>query len=96
MGEYVRKVWKDGDIITAKDLNHQEEGIKEAVDAAKSVDFSGLQQRLGFDSNGVLGMQNGGLGATNAADALKKLGIVVSATEPANPTDGMIWFKIGG
>lgn len=41
-----------------------------------------------------LGVEVGGTGARNAADALKNLGIIVSETEPENPTEGMIWIKV--
>lgn len=44
--------------------------------------------------NDIVSIEHGGTGATTAVNALTNLGIVVSATEPENPTEGMIWFKI--
>lgn len=33
---YNKKTWKDGDVITAEDLNNLEEGIAEAKEAAEN------------------------------------------------------------
>lgn len=55
--------------------------------------------RLSLGEDGVwfskpLAVEAGGTGARNASDALRNLGIIISETEPENPTEGMIWIKI--
>ena len=42
----------------------------------------------------ALDVENGGTGARTAPEALANLGIIVSETEPENPTEGMIWIKV--
>ena len=54
----------------------------------------GKQKTSAQDLYGTVPIESGGTGATTAAEALANLGIIISETEPENPVEGMIWFKI--
>lgn len=54
----------------------------------------GLTKPAVADLYGTLAVNKGGTGATTAVAARENLLMVVSATEPASPTTGMLWFDI--
>lgn len=57
---------------------------------------SELTQPCANDLYGTVPVDHGGTGATTAVEALANLGIIISATEPENPTENMIWIKVEG
>jgi len=84
MSDYIRRTWKDGDVITADGLNNLETGVTEAKQAAgqtpahehSAEDIS--SGTLASTRLPVVPIEKGGTGAATAAAALANLGAMAA------------------
>lgn len=93
MSDYIKKTWKDGEVITAEGLNNMETGIAEAKKAAEQA--AGAASKITPDEIGAAKETHAAQHAAGGADPLTPDAIGAASADLSNVPESVL-ANLGG